>query len=124
MIYTYNALIKRVIDGDTFEAEVDLGFKIWAKDRFRLFGYSAPETHGDEKPYGIIAKTKLESLLVVGRIYVIKTTKPDKYGRWLAEILYPIDETLNAHLIKQGYGLFWNGQSTRPVFDFRIYPTS
>lgn len=119
-MYTYNMKIIRVLDGDTFEAEVDLGFKIWAKDKFRIFGYSAPEIHGEEKRFGLIAKAKLEEYFKIGEIYIVNTIKPDKYGRWLAS--FP-DRTFVLNLIKQGYGMPWDGQSPRPIFNFSTYPS-
>ena len=121
-MYTYQARIIKVIDGDTFDAEIDLGFKIWKRDRFRLFGYSAPEIHGDEKPYGLIAKKELEKLLGVRELHKIVTSKPDKYGRWLVDAYDDIGESLSKVLIDLKYGVFWDGQSPRPAFDFTNYP--
>lgn len=57
-MYKYNAYIKRVVDGDTFDAEVDLGFHTWSKQRFRINGYSAPEIRGVEKDMGGNCKSK------------------------------------------------------------------
>jgi len=80
-MYQYNACVKRIVDGDTFDAEVDLGFHNWTKQRFRLNGYPAAEVRGVEKNIGIIAKAKLEELLPDGALIIISSTKTEKFGR-------------------------------------------
>ena len=92
-MFSYQAKLIEVIDGDTVDLLVDLGFGIHVKERFRLYGIDAPEMPSEA---GKIAKAYLESLIMdaTGDLYVatIKTTrrpqeKTDKYGRYLA-ILY------------------------------------
>ena len=62
-MYQYNAKCIRVVDGDTIDAYVDLGFNIWVEKRIRLFGIDTPETRTtdlQEKEKGIAAKNFLE----------------------------------------------------------------
>ena len=65
-MYEYNAKLDRIIDGDTVDALIDLGFDIWIKKRIRLYGIDAPETRTrdlEEKSLGFAAKERLEELL-------------------------------------------------------------
>ena len=61
--YRYRATLRRVIDGDTVDCDVDLGFEIIAVERFRLLGINAPEKRKPTYDAGIAAKQHLESLL-------------------------------------------------------------
>jgi len=91
-MFCYQSKLIEVIDGDTVDLLVDLGFGIHVKERFRLYGIDAPEMPSEA---GKIAKAYLESLVgTTGNLYIatIKMTrrpqeKTDKYGRYLA-ILY------------------------------------
>lgn len=122
-MYEYNAYIKRIVDGDTFDADVDLGFHTWGKQRFRINGYSAPEIRGVEHEFGVIAKAKLEELLPLESMITITSTKTEKFGRWLADLTLKNGSTITDYLIEQGYGLPWNGKGKRPPFDLKAsYP--
>lgn len=88
--YTYDATIVAVIDGDTVDADLDLGFDIHTKMRLRLYGINAPEVHSKdlvEKEAGLKAKDYLTKL-VGGKAVVVETIKDaqEKYGRYLAKI--------------------------------------
>ena len=92
-MFTYAAKLIEVIDGDTVDLLIDLGFGVHVKERCRLYGIDAPEMPTD---VGKAAKTYLESLIgaATGELYVATrkmTRKPkektDKYGRYLA-VLY------------------------------------
>lgn len=72
----------RVVDGDTVELSVDLGNKITWRENFRLNGIDTPEK--GQSGYNE-AKQHLDDLISAG-ISRIETFKPDKYGRWLADI--------------------------------------
>jgi micrococcal nuclease len=93
MIYIYKAELIRVVDGDTVELMIDLGFDTSRKERFRLYGVDAPEMNTAE---GKAAKAWLIGILgPYGAIYVqtiqLETkAKRDKYGRFLAVLF---DET-------------------------------
>ena len=84
--------VLRVIDGDTVDVMIDLGFNIRMKQRIRLSHIDAPSIHTlDEevKKYGMRAKEKLEEYLKTGDILIVSTQNPnktEKYGRILGEL--------------------------------------
>lgn len=96
--YTYNAIVDRVVDGDTIDLTVDLGLKItWKGIRVRLVGpngqwFDAPEINrgtDKEKAAGRDARAWLKEHLLPGTYITIKTFKPDSrdsFGRWLSAI--------------------------------------
>ena len=79
--------VLRVLDGDTVELEVDLGFGVYHRDTFRIKGIDAPEIRGKTREAGLAAKTALEEFLGDGAGISIETFKSpkDKYGRYLAD---------------------------------------
>ena len=99
-MYEYKFILDRVIDGDTIDVVVDLGFDTFIKKRIRLLGIDAPETRlqskikdlekrKKEKERGLLAKQELTNLLKGKNKTLIARTKLDKsgkYGRILAEI--------------------------------------
>lgn len=90
MSYKYNATITKVVDGDTVDAVVDLGFYMSFKSRFRLgnYSYDAPELRSkdaNEKVRAQEAKEKAKELLL-GKTLQIQTYKLDIYGRWSCDI--------------------------------------
>ncbi len=90
-MYEYRAKLLRVIDGDTIDAMMDLGFDTWVKKRIRLYGINTPEVRTrdlEEKKAGIEAKERLEYLLdsVDGKFMVV-SRGVGKYGRCLGELL-------------------------------------
>lgn len=112
MDYEYNALCTKVVDGDTYDFDVDLGFKIHTKQRFRLMGVNTPETYGvkkDSEEYkkGMEAKEFVVSLLE-GKNFVIRTfkDKQGKYGRYLCDVVLSSDgeqeKLLSQELITSG----------------------
>ena len=93
-MYEYRAKIVRVIDGDTVDVDIDLGFGIWMKnERVRIMGIDTPESRTRdkvEKKFGLAAKEKLKSLL--GKSTVLKTQinkkgedMKGKFGRILGD---------------------------------------
>lgn len=104
-MYRYNASALRVIDGDTIDAMVDLGFSVWVKKRVRLYGIDAPETRTrnlEEKARGFQTKERLVELLEKSdNKFVLVSHGVGKYGRCLGTIL--INNTdINQLLIKEG----------------------
>jgi endonuclease YncB( thermonuclease family) len=87
-VYTYKAALVRVIDGDTVEMTADLGFRVFLREKFRLARIDTPELVGPDRSMAIAAKDFVNLALSTAREIVIRTTKDDKYGRWLAEIDY------------------------------------
>ena len=104
-MFEYFARVHEVIDGDTVDVSVDLGFHIQHLIRLRLYGINTPELKSKdkaEKELAIVAKTRLIEL-IEGKIVKVKTRKDstDKYGRYLAEI-YLNEEHINDKLILEG----------------------
>lgn len=98
-LYVYNAFCTYVVDGDTIDCTVDLGFSIRYNIRVRLRGINAPEIHGNkskditEKSNGLKVKQYLEELILNKHI-TIKTHKDlkEKFGRYLCDV-YLLNET-------------------------------
>lgn len=107
-MYTYKIKkINKVIDGDTIEVQIDLGFNIVITQRVRLQGVNAPETRTldlSEKERGLKAKEWLENRVSNSQNLVIQTTKEDKYGRILGTI-YVEGETVPINQIMLSEGL-------------------
>ncbi len=82
-LYTYQAYLDYVIDGDTVVFYVDLGFRTYDRQKLRLRGIDCPEI---ATPEGKIAKTFIEEKLKRAKIITIKTYRKDKYDRYLADI--------------------------------------
>ena len=105
-MFIYAANLIKIIDGDTIDAEIDLGFSTFVKKRIRFLGIDAPETRTrdlSEKEAGLEAKRRLEELLegAEGK-FTLKSHGVGKYGRCLGEIF--IDEVnINNLLIEEGY---------------------
>jgi len=98
--------INKIIDGDTIDVEIDLGFHISINQRVRLKGIDAAETKTKdlkEKAEGLLAKQWLEKELSKPGEWIIETTKDDKYGRILGT-LYLIGEpvTVNERMLNEG----------------------
>jgi len=115
----------KVVDGDTIDVDIDLGFNISFFQRVRLAGIDTPESRTKdilEKKLGLEVKEKLTELLKNATNIVIKTEKPDsteKYGRILGWIFVDDSKTsINELLIKQGYA--WNYMGETKVKDFEL----
>lgn len=86
--YQYKAIVVHVVDGDTIDVDIDLGFYIAMKrTRLRVARIDTPEIRGHERPQGLKAKARVEEL-VMNREVIIETEKKGKYGRYLAEVYY------------------------------------
>lgn len=100
-MYEYKATITNVVDGDTVDAIIELGFYLTAKLRLRLHHINAPEMRGEEKEQGLISKQFLIDR-ILNKEVIINTEKSDAFGRWLAVII--IDgENINETMLKAGY---------------------
>ena len=106
-MFEYQATVTRVIDADTVDMDVDLGFYITLRERFRLSRIDAWEVRGVERPEGLLAKDALIALFEEhGNRCVINTEKgKGKYGRWIAEITLLGDTLINVSdwLVDQGH---------------------
>jgi len=98
--------INRVIDGDTVDLDIDLGFSITVSHRVRLKDIDAPETRTKdlvEKAEGLAAKAWLEEQLSREGEWIIETYKEDKYGRILGTLYLVGDPvTINERMLNEG----------------------
>ena len=117
--------VLKIVDGDTIDVDIDLGFNISFFQRVRLAGIDTPESRTKdihEKKLGLEVKEKLSDLLKSANKIVIRTEKPDsteKYGRILGWLF--IDDgklSVNEILIKEGYA--WNYMGETKVKDFQL----
>jgi len=105
--FVYGALVKRVVDGDTVDVVVDLGFRLSWEMRVRLTGINAPETYGVKRDSAEYAAGKRATDYlrdrVEGKWVVIRTEKDrtGKYGRYLAT-LYLDGAEVNQELVDKG----------------------
>ena len=109
-MYKYNAKLDRVVDGDTVDALVDLGFNTWKKVRIRMHGMNAPESRTrnlEEKAKGIAAKVRLEELLEEDK-FVLESHGVGKFGRCLGT-LHVDDVNVNKTLVKEGHAWEYYG---------------
>ena len=114
-MYEYNCTIDRVVDGDTVDVTIDLGFKIFHKARVRMYGIDTPESRTrdlDEKARGILSKSFLQDALVQSNKVIIKTQKDakGKFGRILGE-LYVNDININQLMVDKYLAVAYTGQS-------------
>jgi micrococcal nuclease len=114
--------VLRVVDGDTIDADIDLGFDISLTKRVRLSGVDTPEsrtTDLKEKALGLEVKEWLKKNLDGKKNILIKTELPDsteKYGRILGR-LYVDDVCLNDRMIAEGYAWTYDGGTKKKDFD-------
>ena len=122
-MWTYRCKLKRVIDGDTVDVDIDLGFGIWQmNERVRIMGIDTPESRTRdkiEKKFGLAAKAKLKSLL--GPKPVLQTTiskkgedMKGKFGRVLGDFL--IDgKQVSQIMCKEGHAVAYFGGAQADV---------
>ena len=129
-MYEYNATIRRVVDGDTVDVTLDLGFDILYNSRIRLHGIDTPESRTrdlEEKKYGLAAKAFVEAYLPVGSIRKLTTVKDKtgKYGRILGKFKAYDSYTdawvnLNQLMIIKHHAVEYKGQSKEDIAEQHI----
>ena len=106
-MFEYNAICTRVVDGDTIDARVDLGFSVWIECRVRLEGIDAPETRTknlEEKQAGLKTKAFLQAVMdECGHKFVLKSHGVGKYGRCIRDYLCSRREHKSERLLAEGY---------------------
>ena len=119
-MYEYSCEVKRVVDGDTVDVVLDLGFDILYKCRVRLYGIDTPESrtrNKDEKARGKMATAFLKDAIEKGKKVVIQTKLKDskgKYGRVLGDVV--VDEVnINKLMVKCHLAVAYHGQSKDDV---------
>jgi len=114
-MYVYKIELVRVVDGDTIDAYIDLGFDVKIKKRIRFMGINTPESRTrdlEEKKRGLAAKDRVKCLLEECDHIELKSHGVGKYGRCLGEISLPIDGelcSLNQLLISEGHAVAYFG---------------
>lgn len=106
LFYNYKATVVRIVDGDTVELMIHLGFTIVWKSTCRLYGVNTAELNSKdplERAKALEAKQFLIDKLPVGSVVIIKSKELDKYGRPLAELYYGAENLhLNQELLDAG----------------------
>jgi len=107
--YVRNAILLRVIDGDTVDLRIDLGFRVWIEQRVRLLGVDCPEMTGPTRAAGMAAKTATEMWFRTASAIVVQTVldKRDGFGRVLARICKQHGDRgdLSQWLLDNGYAV-------------------
>lgn len=114
-MYRYNVEVTRVVDGDTVDVDIDLGFgMVYKKQRVRMMGIDTPESRTrnlEEKYYGKLSKAHLQKILSEGNIQLLSHDK-GKFGRILGELF--IGESvysINQQMIDEHHAVPYFGQS-------------
>jgi len=117
-MYTYKAKLDRIVDGDTLDANIDLGFDITVHKRIRLVGINTPESRTrdlDEKKRGLAAKEALSVMLKETNekdYFVLESEGVGKFGRVLGTLHIKTKEgecCINNQLIKDGHAVEYYG---------------
>ena len=118
-MFEYKCKLLRVIDGDTVDVDIDLGFGVWLrKQRIRLYGIDTPESRTrdlEEKKYGLAAKDFLVNWTGAGEL-TIKTHKDakGKFGRILGE-LWTFETNINQKMVEEHHAVEYHGQSKEEI---------
>lgn len=105
--YHFKGKVDRVVDGDTVDATLDLGFGIWMKQRFRIDDFDAPETfrpkNEAERKHGKAAKKRAIELLMDKDLIFTTSKKIGVYGRYGASITLQDGRKFSEVMINEGY---------------------
>jgi micrococcal nuclease len=124
-MYEYKCKILRVVDGDTVDVDIDLGFGVWLKkERVRMMGIDTPESRTrdkTEKLFGLAAKQYVKDAMPVGSMQVLKTEidksgedKKGKFGRILGDFLLD-EKRLTDMMIESGHAVAYFGGSKEEI---------
>lgn len=123
-MYEYRCKINRVVDGDTVDVDIDLGFNIVLTDeRVRIMGIDTPESRTSdpvEKIFGIASKNRLKELLSKEAILKTEVSKDGedmkgKFGRILGDFLTEDGRKVSDILIEEGHAVKYHGQNKADV---------
>ena len=131
-MYEYNSIIRYVVDGDTVDVDIDLGFGVWLRDqRVRLYGIDTPESRTrdlTEKLFDFAAKDFVKGYLPVGSNQILKTfigkdgeDMRGKFGRILGDFFINDGKMLVETMITEGYGVAYNGQSKTVIQEAHLH---
>jgi len=123
-MHEYKVNILKLVDGDTVDVDIDLGFGIWLrKERVRIMGIDTPESRTSdkvEKVFGLAAKNRLSSLLGAEAILQTQVSKKGedmkgKFGRVLGNFISLNGEKCAAVLIREGHAVAYSGGSKENI---------
>ena len=120
-MYTYNVEIARIVDGDTIDVILDLGFSVLIKERVRLAGVDTPESRTRdlrEKKFGKLATARVNELLPVGETFTARSTSYNatgKYGRAMLDFELPDGRTLATALVEEHMAVPYHGQNKKDI---------
>ena len=137
--YQFPVTITRIVDGDTVDARIDMGFKIVYEERIRLLGLDTPESftsNKKEKILGLAAKARIKELIAEANVLprkrgkkdvILKTSKhgKGKFGRILGEIWINTNTAeqgfnINEQLIKEGHARWYMGGSKDEMGEWTV----
>ena len=128
-MYEYRCKVVKIIDGDTVDVDIDLGFGVWLKkERIRLYAIDTPESRTrdlEEKKYGLAAKKFLTGMLDDEGGITLKTQKDaeGKFGRILGELWRTTnyaDQSINNYMIDKHHAVMYLGQSKDDIQEQHI----
>ena len=113
-MYEYKAKVQRVIDGDTIDVDIWLGFDVvLPKQRVRLYGIDTPESrtrNKEEKVRGLLSKQYLKSICPKGRTIILESKEKGKFGRILGVIYQETEDiSINQKMCDDGYAVPYGG---------------
>jgi len=110
-MYEYKIVVKKVVDGDTLDADIDLGFNTLVRRRLRVTGIDTPESRTKdlkEKEMGLKAKKLVADAVKSADVVIVKSYGEDKYGRVLVD-LFCDKENIAEKLIAEGLAWRYDG---------------
>ena len=113
--YLYRGRVVKVVDGDTVDVDIDLGFGITRRERVRLAGVNTPELHskdaGEQEAARGAKAFVVDWLAPLSEVFLRTEKEREKYGRYLAEVLSPSGESLNILLVQSGMASPYHGEA-------------
>ena len=128
-MYEYRCKVVHIVDGDTVDVDIDLGFGVWMKkQRIRMYGIDTPESRTrdlEEKKYGLAAKAYLTGMLDDEADIILKThkDKEGKFGRILGELWRTTNyanQSINEYMIEKHHAVRYMGQSKESIEENHI----
>jgi micrococcal nuclease len=123
-MYEYKVNILKVVDGDTVDVDIDLGFGVWLRnERVRIVGIDCPESRTSdkiEKVFGEAAKQRVTSLLsseatLISQISKMGENMKGKFGRILGDFKTINDQIISTTLMEEGHAVAYNGGDKEAV---------
>ena len=120
-MHEYKTEIIRIVDGDTVDVWIDLGFNVRIKERVRLAGIDTPESRTRdlrEKKFGKLATARVAELLPVGESFIatsMKLNKRGKFGRCMMDFQIPGSDTICKILMDEFLAVSYHGQNKLDV---------